>query len=81
MTAIEASASSISANTDPAVTAIRSAWLAPGFYVALLFGALFLLAIGLLLLWRLAKNVQSSNAPARPTLGSPWRRQYTSRLT
>ncbi len=81
MTAIEAGASSIPANTDPAVTVIRSAWLAPGFYVALLFGALFLLAIGLLLLWRLARNVQRSKLAARPTLGSPWRRQYTSRLT
>lgn len=35
--------------------AIRSAWLAPGFYLAFLFGALFLVAIGILLLWRSAK--------------------------
>ncbi|KHA63073.1 hypothetical protein NI18_18705 [Sphingomonas sp. Ant20] len=46
---------------------IRSAWLAPGFYLAFLFGALFLFAIGLLLLWRSAKKT-----PAIP--GTCWKR-------
>lgn len=81
MTAIEAGASSISVPADPAVAAIRSAWLAPGFYLALLFGGLFVLAIGFILLWRVAKNIQRQKAPAQSTVGSPWRRQYTSRLT
>jgi hypothetical protein len=58
MTAIDAGASSISLRAAPAVAAIRSAWLAPGFYLALLFGALMLLAIGFILLWRLVSTMR-----------------------
>ncbi|MEG8046570.1 hypothetical protein QP175_10325 [Sphingomonas aerolata] len=62
MTAIETSATPMTsmagaaADVAAAGPVIRSAWLAPGFYLAFLFGALFLFAIGLLLLWRSAKN-------------------------
>jgi len=61
--------------------AIRSAWLAPGFYLAFLFGALFLVAIGILLLWRSAKKLRRFRAPAGKTLGSPWSGQYPSPTT
>ena len=81
MTAIEAGASSISARAEPAVAVIRSAWLAPGFYLALLFGALFLLAIGFILLWRLASNAKRPKARTRSPFAAPWRRHYESRLT
>jgi hypothetical protein len=62
MTAIDAGASSISLRAAPAVAAIRSAWLAPGFYLALLFGALMLLAIGFILLWRLISTMRRAKA-------------------
>lgn len=62
MTAIDAGASSISLRAAPAVAAIRSAWLAPGFYLALLFGALMLLAIGFILLWRLVSTIRRAKA-------------------
>jgi len=62
MTAIDAGASSISLRAAPAVAAIRSAWLAPGFYLALLFGALMLFAIGFILLWRLVSTMRRAKA-------------------
>jgi hypothetical protein len=80
MTAIDAGASSISLRAAPAVAAIRSAWLAPGFYLALVFGALMLLAIGFILLWRLVSTIRRAKARERAPIDAAWRRQYASRL-
>jgi hypothetical protein len=71
MTAIDAGASSISLRAAPAVAAIRSAWLAPGFYLALLFGALMLLAIGFILLWRLVSTMRRAKARSERRLMPP----------
>jgi len=87
MTAIETSATPMTsmagaaADVAAAGPAIRSAWLAPGFYLAFLFGALFLFAIGLLLLWRSAKKLRRFRAPAGNGLGSAWSGQHPSPTT
>jgi len=84
MIAIETSAAPMTTmigDGAEAASAIRSAWLAPGFYLAFLFGALFLLAIGVLLLWRLTKSLALFQPSAAKTLGSPWSGRHPSPTT
>jgi len=87
MTAIETSATPMTsmagaaADDAAAGPVIRSAWLAPGFYLAFLFGALFLFAIGLLLLWRSAKKLRRFRAPAGNGFGSAWSGRHPSPTT